>query len=221
MSMSNLAKKLQIRTNHQVLLVNPPENYSRLLDPLPENVKIFTKAEGNFDMIQLFVLDSSELSDLLKWIKEILLPNTIFWIAYPKKSSGVKSDLDMMSSWTEPEKLGYRPVAAVAIDETWTALRFKPSNQVKKSEISSYEIPNNELGKYIDIKNHIITVPPELEAELALNPGTLLFFESLAWSHKKEYISWILSAKQEKTKINRIKKTADMLAAKKKNPSEK
>jgi hypothetical protein len=219
MEVSSLSKKLQIKSGQTIIILNAPDDYRNLLEPLPGDVSISSKTGANADQIQIFVLNAEELEKTLQIIQPGLGPNTIFWIAYPKKSSGIQSDLDMMTSWKEPEKYGFRPVASIAINDTWTALRFKQPDQVKKSGISNSDIQKNELSQYIDVVNRIITIPPHLKTEL--DTASLEFFESLAWSHKKEYITWIMSAKQEQTQLNRIRKTADMLANKKKNPTEK
>jgi uncharacterized protein YdeI (YjbR/CyaY-like superfamily) len=56
---------------------------------------------------------------------------------------------------------------------------------------------------------------------LESSPAALNFFHSLSFSNKKEYVVWILSAKQEKTRLERLSKVAEKLLAGKKNPSEK
>lgn len=221
MLLNPLARKLQIKPGQNILLVNAPAAYPSLIEPLPENTRIFTHSLGKADMIQLFVSNSEELITSLKNIKDLLLPDTVFWVIYPKKSSGIKSDLDMMNAWEEPEKYGLRPVASAAIDSIWTAIRFRPAAQVKKSGKSNSEIEKNELGKYIDLKNKIITLPPGLKEALEPYPAALHFFRSLSWSNKREYVSWVLTAKQEKTKTERIRKTIEKLTAEKKNPAEK
>ncbi|MNY58036.1 hypothetical protein D3C86_1943270 [compost metagenome] len=53
------------------------------------------------------------------------------------------------------------------------------------------------------------------------HPKEQEFFNSLAYSHKKEYVLWILTAKQEKTKASRLEKTIELLKAGKKNPTMK
>lgn len=219
MVVSPLAKKLQVKPGQRILLLNAPNAYQLLLEPLPENTSISTALQGNYDNIQLFVINSGELVQTLKDVHRSLLPSTIIWIVYPKKSSGIKSDLDMTSSWTEPEKYGLRPVASAAIDETWTALRLKPIDQVKRSGVGMSEIQNCELGKFIDVENRIVTLPPGLKEELEQRPSALSFFKTLSWTNKKEYVTWILTARQEKTRINRIAKATEMLASNKKNPT--
>jgi hypothetical protein len=221
MEESKLAKKLQIKPAYRVLLVNAPAQYSELLEPLPREAQLFTKADGTFDVVQLFVMNSEELQRDLVWLNDHLRPDTIFWIAYPKKSSGITSDLDMMQSWDETAKYGLSGVAAAAINETWTALRFRPSSHVKRSEVCNSEIENNALGQYIDVKNRIITLPPELQHAMRSQPASVAFFNTLSYTNKKEYVSWVLTAKQDKTRADRINKTVEKLLSGKKNPSDK
>lgn len=221
MEESNLAKKLQIKSAHRVLLVNAPVNYPDLLDPLPVEVQICTSAEGTFDLVQLFVMNSQELQRDLLWLQDHLRPDTILWITYPKKSSGIPSDLEMMQSWEETSKYGLSGVAASAINETWTALRFRPSGKVKRSEFCNSEIEKNALGNYIDVKNRVVTLPPDLQSAMQAKPTSISFYDTLSYTNKKEYISWVLTARQEKTKTDRIQKTVEKLIAGKKNPAEK
>jgi hypothetical protein len=216
-----LVKKLQIKPAHRVLLVNAPINYDELLQPLPTEVQLLTNAEGTYDVVQLFVMNSDELQRDLVWLQDHLRSDTIFWITYPKKSSGIVSDLEMMQSWNETSKYGLSGVAAAAINEIWTALRFRPSSQVKRSEVCNSEIESNALGQYIDVKNRVVTLPPDLQSAMQAQPGAVAFFESLSYTNRKEYVSWVLTAKQEKTKAERINKAVEKLMAGKKNPAEK
>ncbi len=221
MEESKLAKKLHIKLAHRVLLVNAPGDYPGLLEPLPLEAKLFSTAKGTFDVVQLFVKDRSELERELIWLQNHLRSDTIFWIAYPKKSSGIASDLGMMQSWDETSKYGLTAIAAVAINQTWTAIRFRPDGQIKKSEVRNSEIENNAIGQYIDVKNRQIILPPEFQLAIEAHPAALNFYESLSYTNKKEYITWVLTAKQEKTKAERIHKTVEKLLAGKKNPAEK
>jgi hypothetical protein len=218
---SSLAKKLQVKPGKSWLLFNAPVNYLALLEPLPEGTMVAYEAKGTFDGVQLFVKDSAELVANLKVIAPVLKPDTVFWIIYPKKSSGIKSDLEMMSSWDEPAKYGLGGVAAAAIDETWTALRFRPKELTKTSDTGNEEIKQNEYSAYIDVENKIIALPDEIKTVLQKNSGALANYEKLSYSNRKEYVLWILTAKQEKTKEERLIKLVEKLSAGKKNPSEK
>lgn len=220
-TMNVIAKKLQIKPGKRWLFYNAPDNYLAILEPLPEGTETSFNPDGDFDGVQLFVLNSADLVSSLKTIIPILKPGTIFWISYPKKSSGIKSNLEMMSSWDEIGKYGYRGVAAAAIDDTWTALRFRPEGQSKVSDSCNEEIRKNEYADYIDVDNKQIKLPDNMAQALAHEPGALSFYQTLSYSNRKEYVIWILSAKQEKTRDERMLKLVKKLLAGKKNPAEK
>ncbi|MFD2863903.1 YdeI/OmpD-associated family protein [Mucilaginibacter antarcticus] len=219
--MTPLAKKLFIKARKSWLLYKAPENYLSLLEPLPEGATIRHQPEGDFDGVQIFVTNTDELVLSLKTISPVLKPDTIFWITYPKKSSGIKSDLEMMGSWVEVEKYGLRVVASAAIDDTWTALRFRPLGQSKIAQGGNEQIRQNEYAAYIDVDNKQIKLPPIIADALANQPAAMAFYQSLSYSNKKEYVLWILSAKQDKTRDERLERMVDKLNAGKKNPSEK
>ena len=218
---SPLAKKLQVKPGKHWLLFNVPANYLTLLEPLPEGATTSFEVKGTFDGVQLFVKNSKELEDNLKVAVPILKPDTVLWIIYPKKNSGIETDLAMMGSWKQPAEHGLEPVAAAAIDDTWTALRFRPIGHAKVSNVGADEIRQNEYGKWIDVDKKTITLREDIKQTLEQNPQALANYEKLSWSNRKEYVLWILTAKQEKTREERLVKMVEKLEAGKKNPSEK
>jgi hypothetical protein len=220
-TISPLAKKLQIKPGKQWLLFNAPANYLTLLEPLPEGASVSYEGKGNFDGVQLFAKNSTELIESLKVVVPVLRPDSVFWVIYPKKSSGNESDLEMMSSWDELGKYGFGGVAAAAVNETWTALRFRPKEQTKTSDTCNEEIKQNEYNQWIDVDNRIVRLPDEIKNVLEKNQQALANYEKLSYSNRKEYVLWILTAKQEKTRSERLVKLIEKLEAGKKNPSEK
>jgi len=219
--MTALSKKLQIRSGSKWLFFNVPANYLPIIEPLPYEVQIGYDAVDEYNGIQLFIKNSTELTTSLQILKPILKPDTIFWITYPKKSSGIQTDLQMMSSWDELTALGLRVVTSISVNETWTALRFKPIEHTKTSEGRNEAVRNNEYGAYIDVDNKQITLPPVMKETLEQVPQALAFYQQLSYSNKKEYVLWILTAKQEKTRDERLAKLVEKLLAGKKNPAEK
>ena len=217
----NLSQKLQIKPGKHWLLFNAPANYLPILEPLPGDVNISFEPTGNFDGIQLFIKNAAELSSSLEVLKPILKDDTIFWVTYPKKSSGMDSGLEMMGSWDELTNNGLRCVTSVSVNETWTALRFKPVELTKLSESRNDNIRQNEYSEYIDVDNKQISLPGYIAELLQQNQSAMAFYQSLSYSNKKEYVVWILSAKQEKTRAERLAKIVEKLLTMKKNPSEK
>lgn len=218
--MSSLAGKLQIKPNQRWLFIHAPQNYAAQLDPLPEGVSLAYEWSGGADGIQLFVKNSAELMDELRLLGEIK-PDTILWVTYPKKASGIETDLGMTADWGFLAPFGLRPVASASVDEKWTALRLKPEDKTNPSEFSNREVQKNAFGEFIDVVNRRITLPPDMQQAMQAENSAGDFFWSLSFTNQKEYVVWILSAKQEKTKNERLAKLADKLLAGRKNPSEK
>ncbi len=67
----------------------------------------------------------------------------------------------------------------------------------------------------------MVKTPPELQSAMESFPVALHYFNGLSYSHKKEYVIWILSSKQEKTRLERIARTVEKLLQGKKNPAVK
>ena len=219
--MSLIARKLQVKPGQYWLLYNAPANYLTLHEPLPEGAAVSFHTGGDFDGVQLFVKNSRELVESLEVIMPVLKPQSVFWIIYPKKNSGIETDLEMMKSWEALDKYGYGAVTAAAIDQHWTALRFKPKALTKTSETCNDEIKQNDYRQWIDVDKRTITLPDDIKLVLQKSTKALAAYESLSYSNRKEYLVWILSAKQEKTRIERLVKLVEKLKAGKKNPAEK
>jgi hypothetical protein len=88
---------------------------------------------GTHQFVQLFATKRSEIEKFAKRVLESAAPGGLVWITYPKKTSGMDSDLSREEVWAAMEGTGWRPVTQVAIDEVWSALRFRPSEDVKSS----------------------------------------------------------------------------------------
>src|SRR6478735_8881857 len=137
---SPLAKKLQMKAGQQWLILNAPEDYFATLEPLPRGIALTCEPGKPVNGMQIFAKNSIELSELLKLLKPYLTDDTVLWVIYPKKSSGIESDLEMMSGWEVTKPYGLRPVASAAINKVWTSLRFRPEHLVKHSEASAASI---------------------------------------------------------------------------------
>ena len=127
-----LIKKLLIKPGMRMAVLNAPAGYLETLGPLPEGVQLADGPVGTLDFVQVFVRDSGEYESLGPVALRAVKPDGLLWICYPKKSAGVESDLDRDVFWTLLEPAGLRPVAQVAVDEVWSALRFRPADKVKK-----------------------------------------------------------------------------------------
>lgn len=126
MTSNALLKKLLIKPGQRLIILNPPAGYWDELGSLPADVDVATQPEGHFDLVQLFVKDSAELSQWSSIALQIVKPHGILWITYPKGTAKVKTDLNRDILWKLMEPTGWRPVTLVAVNAIWSAMRFRP-----------------------------------------------------------------------------------------------
>ena len=214
-----LLKKLQIKAGFKVKVINSPENFPVIIGDLPTNIEFSFDDITTFDALLAFAITKADLFGVLQ--SEKINAKTICWIFYPKSKSKIAKDLNLMQSWGDLKIFNLTPCGSAAINEIWTALRIKPETELKRSGLGNAEIAKNNYGDYIDVANKIVTLPEDLAKELQQSSTALEFYQSLSYSNRKEYVLWVLTAKQEKTKVERIAKMIYKLALRKKNPSEK
>lgn len=218
---NQLLRKLQIKTGFRVSVLNAPENAAVIFGEVPQSVHFSYAIQPENDAYLVFAITKLDMLNALQEIQPYIKLQTIAWILYPKAKTAIAADLNLMQSWDELKKYDLSPCASAAIDKVWTAIRIKPAGAQKKSGVGNTELEHNTYGKYIDVANKIVTLPDDLKAHLMQYPKAFAYYEKLAYSHKKEYVLWIITAKQEKTKADRMDKMIAKLLDSKKNPSEK
>ena len=130
---SSTAKKLRLAPGHRVAVLNSPAGYLAMLQPGPADVVTEVRPAEAYDVVQLFVSNADELRRLGPAAIRAVKPDGLLWITYPKGGkTGGATDLPATPWWTKRDVLGeitsvtgYKPVALVAIDDNYTALRFK------------------------------------------------------------------------------------------------
>lgn len=132
MADSSLIKKLGIKPGQKLLVLNEPTNYVQMLGTLPPGAVMQTgEGEGTFDFVQVFVHNKANVESYTDQALRALKPSGLLWWTYPKRSANVQTDITRDIGWESLRELGLRPVTQVAIDETWSALRFRPISEVK------------------------------------------------------------------------------------------
>ena len=123
-SSTPLPKKLGIKEGSRIAFVNAPEGFQDYLGPLPEHVEIVTRLTKPLDLVLLFVTTERALARDFGKLAEKLAANGMIWIAWPKKSSGVATDLLFERVQRIGLDAGLVDVKICAIDETWSGLKF-------------------------------------------------------------------------------------------------
>ena len=105
-------------------VAHPPEGYFDWIAPLPEELTVKEKLAGQLDFIHLFVKSVSTLQKEFPRTKKYLQQNGMVWISWPKKSSGVKTDLDENVIRRIGLAEGLVDVKVCAVNEIWSGLKF-------------------------------------------------------------------------------------------------
>jgi hypothetical protein len=126
-----VARKLGMKSGMRALIIAPPPGYSNLLAPLPEGLTLSSRADGTYSFVQFFATRLSEVSTFAQRLSKHAAPDALVWISFPKKSSKLVGNLSRDIIREAMDGAGWRAVSIVAIDEVWSALRFRPSGQVR------------------------------------------------------------------------------------------
>src|SRR5262249_14822618 len=119
-----LPQKLGIKPGSTVHVVGAPAGYQKLLTPLPDRVKFGAKMTTATDVVQVFATDKARLQILVASVREQMRPDAALWVSWPKKTSGVATDVteDIVREIAFP--LGLVDVKVCAVDETWSGLKL-------------------------------------------------------------------------------------------------
>jgi hypothetical protein len=125
-----VARRLGMNPGMRALIIAPPPGYLKLLTPLPDGLTVSSRADGTYPFVQVFATRLSDIRKFTQRLSKHAAPHALVWIAYPKKTSKTESDLDRDLIREAMSGAGWRAVSIVAIDEVWSALRFRPAGQV-------------------------------------------------------------------------------------------
>ncbi len=119
-----LVKKLGLKPGQRIALLSCPPGYGKTLGALPEKVDCVQQLDAQLDFIQLFVTRQAELKQRFKDAKRCLATDGSLWISWPKKASGVPTELNENLIREIGLGLGLVEVKVCAVDETWSGLKF-------------------------------------------------------------------------------------------------
>ena len=119
-----LVEKLGIKPGATIAILNAPSGYDRTLGRLPKQVTRKARVAGPLDFIQLFTSRKRELERRFSALKPALAPAGQLWISWPKRSSGVPTDLTEDVIRVIGLAHGLVDVKVAAVDDVWSGLKF-------------------------------------------------------------------------------------------------
>lgn len=120
----SLVDKLGIKPRTRIAIINPPRGFRATLGPLPAGVTVAAHARGALPFIHFFVVSRDVLESRLPGLLRSLEPAGALWISWPKKASGVPTDIteDVVRAVALPT--GLVDVKVAAIDAVWSGLKL-------------------------------------------------------------------------------------------------
>lgn len=119
-----LAKKLGIKDGSKIFLSDAPDNFLKLVAPLPEGVRIVSQIASDTDIVHIFSADKKLLSRALVAALKKIRPDGAIWVSWPKKSSKVPTDITEDAVRDVALPLGLVDIKVCAVDEVWSGLKL-------------------------------------------------------------------------------------------------
>ena len=200
-----------------MLTVNAPKNFTEVLGELPGGLKVSGSAK-KFNQVHWFVLNKAqmekELNNILKQVKD----DVVCWIYYPKGTSKMQTDLTRDKGWDvllKHDELQW--ISLISFDETWSTFGFRLKTEADKKKAAQPK--ERIIFNYVDAKTKTVRLPDDFAAALKKNKKEEELFNALSFTNKKEYLEWIVTAKQEETRTERVKGSIERLGKGWKNPA--
>jgi bacteriocin resistance YdeI/OmpD-like protein len=227
---ASLRKKFRLQPGMKVLTIAAPANHLKDLNADDGDITAGSKLK-EFDQVHWFVNSKKEVEAGAGIIKKLVTGDILCWVFFPKGTSRLQTDLTRDAGWEallQGQKFQW--LKLVSFDEKWSAFSIrkakevvagKPAARRKADAVATKAAPVakvREILDYIDPVKRTVRVPDDLQSALNGDKKAAGIFEKLAFSHRKEYVEWIVTAKKEETRKARINGTLEKLNQGWKNP---
>ena len=216
---TSISDKLKIKPNYSLLTLNAPADFKKGLQGLPAGVKIADSGK-TYDQVHWFVMSKAQLEKEMSKVMKLLKPDVTVWVYYPKGTSKIQTDLTRDKGWdcllAEGDKVTW--ISLISFDATWSVFGFRAKTEADKKKDAKPKI-EREIFNWVNPQTKEVKLPDDLAAILKKNKKEASFFDALSFTNKKEYLEWIVTAKREETRTERLKGTIERLGKGWKNPA--
>ncbi len=119
-----LAKKLGIKSMSTIRVLNAPEYYYELFSDLPDDLKEVIRGTQKVDFLHYFTMNRNYLKKDIRKLKSAIKKEGIIWVSWPKKASGIITDIDENFIREIALENGLVDVKVCAIDDIWSGLKL-------------------------------------------------------------------------------------------------
>ena len=132
--MNPIFKKLNYKQQPEIIILNPPSSFQEAINEMDPSTRVLTTIPSGkqIDFALVFATTQQQVNGAVLQLAPLLLPDAVLWFAYPKGSSKKYTcDFNRDTGWQALGDLGFEGVRQIAIDEDWTALRFRQVKFIK------------------------------------------------------------------------------------------
>ncbi len=119
-----VVQKLGIKPGFRIFVRNAPAGYSDIVGKLPDDVTVAARLKPPLDMVHVFASEAAGLAGKLRSYRAAIVPDGMIWVSWPKKASGVATDLTDVVVRDMALPLGLVDIKVCAIDDIWSGLKF-------------------------------------------------------------------------------------------------
>lgn len=133
--MTPLLQKLNFKNQPTLFIINRPESFNNEEELIEKvvTVKETIDDDDEIEFVLAFVKAQDEIDKLVPQIAKFIKGDALVWFAYPKLSSKIlKSDINRDKGWDILGTYNFEAVRQVAVDENWSAIRFRKVDYIKK-----------------------------------------------------------------------------------------
>jgi hypothetical protein len=214
--MQSMLEKLNLKDEKNVLIQGLPSSIEKQFAKLSyaKNVTPLLKSR-KIDFALVFAIHQNQMCAILNDVFPALHGESKLWIAYPKATSKIASDLNRDCNWRVLQDHDYETGEQIVLDHVWSAICFKKLDVAQEDQAAADE------SRAEDFDKRLMKLPAELEIFFIKHKKAKDFFKSLPEISQKEYVSWIEDAKRADTKKRRLEAVQQKLLDGKKTLSEK
>jgi hypothetical protein len=129
-----LTQKLGIQPGFCIFVEGAPSAYGGIVGKLPAGVTIAVRLKAPLDMVHVFATQAEGLAGKLRGYRAAIAPDGMIWVSWPKKASGVVTDLSDVVVRDTALPLGLVDIKVCAIDVIWSGLKFVIPKEQRKDE---------------------------------------------------------------------------------------
>ena len=120
----SVVQKLGVKPGFRIFVDGAPDSYDDVIGPLPADVTLAKRLKAPLDMVHVFAKQAAALRKKLPVCREAIAPDGMVWVSWPKKSSGVTTDVTENVVRDTALSIGLVDIKVCAIDDTWSGLKL-------------------------------------------------------------------------------------------------